>query len=316
MTFIRTCIVFWLLGAVTISAGANTGRDLKKAQLALAEKNYERAFQLYSHVEQTSRHPLAQFSLAFMHQQGLGRPADTIAACRWFAKAAQGGIPTAAHEHAECLRKGVGKEADPDKAAIWYRKAGELGSYASYCSLGRLYMAGLGVEKSPQKALELCQLAAEKGAAQAVNQVARWRLEGEADIRDSRLALEWFKKGAELNLAESEFYLGQMIRAGMIDNADLIDARYWYEKAATQGYSSAYLPAGKLYLTAQMDEVTGLPSARDLAKSYLWLSAAARRSDRKDRLEAAELLRRVDELMPQDWKADLNPKIEDHLNKF
>ena len=301
----------------TLSVSANTSRDLKKAQQALSATEYDKAFQLYTRIEQASQHPLAQFSLALMYKQGLGHPVNVELACDWFKKAAEGDISTAAHEYAECLAKGLtGEPADFGKAAIWYQKAGDLGSYISYCALGRLFMSGSGVKTNPEKALELCQLPAEKGSPQAIIQLGRWRLEGEKNIRDANAALQWFKKGADLNVAEAEFYLAKMIRAKTVNGTTLLDARYWFEKAASKGYAPAYLPVGELYLTAQVEAETQLPSGRDLAKSYLWLSVAELCANQEQQLAATELLKKVIEIMPPGWKKDLDPKIAEHMAKY
>jgi len=309
------CIVFAY--GISLPVSANTSRDLKKAQHALSATEYDKAFQLFTRIEKDSQHPLAQFSLALIYKQGLGRSIDTATACHWFKKAAEADIPTAVHEYAECLAKGLNKEpADYTKAAIWYQKAGDLGSFISYCSLGQLEMSGTGVDKDLKKAIQLCQVAAERGSPVAIIQLGRWLFEGEETIRDSAAALLWFEKGASLKLAEAEFYLGKMIRANLVKETSLLDARYWFEKAASQGYQPAYLAAGELYLTAQVDEETGRPSGRDLAKAYLWLSVAVQTASEEQQFAASELLNQVMKIMPVGWKKDLDPKIEAHLAKY
>ena len=317
MKYFRLILFVVFVYGLTLPVSANTNRDLKKAQQALSAADYDKAFQLFTRIEQSSQHPLAQFSLAFMYRQGLGRPVDIALACGWFKKAAEGDVPTAAHEYAECLEKGLtGESADFSQAAIWYQKAGDLGSYISYCSLGRLYMSGAGVNKEPKKALQLCQIPAERGSPQAIIQLGRWLLEGDENIRDTNAALQWFKKGADSNVAEAEFYLGKMIQANIVNDTTLLDARYWFEKAASKGYEPAYLPVGELYLTAQVEAETQLPSARDLAKSYLWLSVAELCANQEQQPAATELLKKVIEIMPPGWKKDLDPKIAEHMAKY
>ncbi|NOQ63299.1 MAG: sel1 repeat family protein [Methyloprofundus sp.] len=316
MKLFRLTFLSCVLCCLSISTMAGTRRDLTKAQHALSAQNYEQAFQLFTDIENNSQNSLAQFSLALMLKQGLGRSVDLALACEWFEKAAKGGIPTAAHEYAKCLEYGLKQAADLSAAADWYRKAGKLGSYLSYCSLGNLYMLGKGVEKSPEKALQFCQIAAKKRVPQAMIQLGRWRLEGEELIRDTALALQWFIAGAELNQAEAEFYLGKMIRAGVVKETSLSDARYWFEKAASQGYRVAYLPVGELYLTLELDASNDLPSAKNLAKSYLWLSVAAQRANPEQQAIAADLLKKVIALMPPEWKVGLDPKIAEHLARY
>jgi len=314
MNFINILLGSLLIYSIAIPATANSNRELKKAQQALASEDYEKAFKLYTHIEKNSHNALAQFSLALMYQQGLGRPINMNLACDWFKKSAQGNIPTATHAYAECLEKGVNDEPDFKAAALWYQKAGDLGAFTSYCALGRLYMEGLGVTKQPKKALQLCQLAAEKGSPQSIIQLGHWYLEGIESIRNLSAAQQWFTQGAELNLAEAEFYIAKMIRAGSIKDTNLIDARYWFEKSASQGYKAAYLPTGELYFTLDLED--DRPSAKNLAKSYLWLSVAMKRSSQEHKAKAKKLFNKVTKLMPPEWKKDLDPKISEHIKKY
>ncbi|MDO8941049.1 MAG: tetratricopeptide repeat protein [Methylicorpusculum sp.] len=317
MTFFRFLIFSLLIGCFAGSVNADTRRDLKKAQTAMTEQHYDDAFELFNEIEQDSQHPLAQFTLALMFKQGLGRPIDLVMACDWFEKAAKQDVPAAAHEVAECLHNGIGKPADLSQAAQWYKKAGDLGLFMSYCSLGQMYMAGTGVEKNPESAVQYCQMAADKGAPQAILQLGHWYLEGDESIRNPALALKWFTIGAEYKLAEAQFNLGKLILSGELKDTTLLDARYWFETAAAQGYIPAYKPTGELYLTAQSDPESGKPPAEDLAKAYLWLSVAVKRAPDSEQQKAAEqLLNKVLEIIPVTWKPDLDPKIAEHLAKF
>lgn len=317
MKFFRALFLCLLISSIAISANADTRRDLKKAQDAMAEQHYAEAFELFSEIAQDSQYPLAQFTVALMFKQGLGRPVDLVMACDWFEKAAKQDVPAAANEYAECLYNGIGKPADLSQAAQWYKKAGDLGLFMSYCSLGQMYMAGTGVEKNPESAMQYCQMAADKGAPQAILQLGRWYLEGDKSIRNPALALKWFSTGAEYKLAEAQFSLGNMILSGEVKDTTLLDARYWFETAAAQGYIPAYKLTGELYLTALSDPETGKPPAEDLAKAYLWLSVAVKRGADSDQQKAVEeLLNKVLEIMPVTWKPDLDPKIAAHLAKY
>jgi len=91
-------------------------------------------------------------------------------------------------------------------------------------------------------------------------------------------------------------------------------ARYLFESAASQKHGPAYLPTGKLYLEAPVDPNTGKLTAHDLAKAYLWLSAAARQAkDPKDRARVKDLLAKVNQIMPTSWKPELDAKVDAHF---
>ena len=91
-----------------------------------------------------------------------------------------------------------------------------------------------------------------------------------------------------------------------------MSAVHWV--AALRGYLPAYLPTGELYLNAPPDPETGEPDAGNLAKAYLWLSAASRRlQDEHDLARARTLLDQVRAIMPATWAPDLDAKVEVHL---
>ena len=68
----------------------------------------------------------------------------------------------------------------------------------------------------------------------------------------------------------------KILRDGLGQPRALPTARHWFETAASQKYQPAYLPTGELYFNGPADPNTGGLSANDLAKTYLWLSAASR----------------------------------------
>jgi len=60
-----------------------------------------------------------------------------------------------------------------------------------------------------------------------------------------------------------------------------------------------------------------LPTAENLAKSYLWLSATQQQSKQTSELEdSASMLKKVEQVMPQSWKEDLDQKVSQHLAAF
>ena len=141
--------------------------EVKEAQAALNAGQYDKAYAEYLRIAEEKNNPLAQFAIALFHQNGWGRREDPVAACRWYEKAAAGGIPAAAHFFANCLAEGVDRPPDPAKAAVWYDKAAALGHHLSLCSMAELYMTGNGVSKEPSKGLSLCRQVAERGVVPA-----------------------------------------------------------------------------------------------------------------------------------------------------
>ncbi len=302
--------------SLTLSAPASAN-PLRKADKALAAGDYDGAYAEYlRHAEEKDDH-LAQFNLALFHDYGWGRPVDPVAACRWHERAAAGGIPYAAHRLAECLAEGVGRPADPEAAARWYRKAADLQHHISLCDLGEMHLRGEGVEKDPEKAVALCTEAAERGLAPAQLRLAGFYVEGDAEIRDAVLAARWLEAAARQGLAEAQYRLGALLHErGDAEPATRDVARYWLESAASQGYLDAYLPVAEAYLARPRDPSSGRLPADDLAKAYLWLSAAAHRLEEPEsKARADTLLAEVRAVMPPSWAPSLDAQVEAHLEE-
>jgi TPR repeat protein len=295
---------------------ADINSDVKRAQKALAAGDYEKAYTEYSRIEQKDNNPLAQFNLALFHDYGWGRPVDRVEACRWYEKAAEGDIPAAAHFFANCLLEGTHRQVDLKQAAHWYQRSADLGHHGSLCPLGELYMQGNGVTKNPAKALELCEGAAAQGSTPAMLRLSNWYLE-EDGIRDAALARHWLGAAAQQQSAQAQFLLAIMVRDGQGGDSNPLAAREWFEAAAGQGYRDAYFPTAQLYFDAPADPQTGAWSAKDLAKTYLWLSAAAQGAvDPEQQARAKEMLQQVREVMPTTWAPDLDEKVAEHFKKF
>jgi len=317
----KTCgrtIIMMMMGLLwAVASGAQQPEHQDKLTLAqqwLAEGKYPQAFEVFQSYAQEKQHPLAQFTLALFYQLGWGREKDEIQACQWHGKAAEKGVPAASHFFAECLQNGTHQPVDYSAAMHWYQEAASLGHTISLCALAELKMQGGGLEKNPQQALESCESVAAAGSVPAQLKMGQFYLEGDQSIRDSQKAATWFGYAAEKGALEANYYLG-LINRDIYD--DTARALHWFESAASQGYAPAYYPTARLYFAAPVSEATGMPKAENLAKSYLWLLATQQQSQQEHDLQAsAQMLEQVLRIMPASWKADLDQKVAQHLQKY
>jgi len=297
-------------------ARTDLASELKDAQAELAVGDYHKAYPQFLHFAEQGN-ALAQFTVAMFHRLGWGNlPVDPVAACSWFEKSAAGDIPTATHYLAGCFEQGIGRPANPAQAAVWYQRAADLGHYLSLCSLAELYMKGEGVTRNPQKGLELCEQAAEQGAVPARVQVGRYLLQGDDSIRDLPAAHAWFELAAAVS-PEAQYYLGIMHRDGLGHGRTPDEARLWFERAASVGYVPAYFPTARLYYGDSPDYQSQRPSADDLAKTYLWLSATSQRSRDPVELEQSRaMLEQVLAIMPPSWVPTLDERVAAHFAEY
>lgn len=295
--------------------GTGESDEMKAAQIALRASDYEKAYKHYSEANTKYNDPLAQFTLGNFFRNGWGRTTDASAACKWFGKSAQGGIPFAQHLFGECLEKGVHQKADPLMAAHWYLEAAKGGHSVSNCHLGGLYMTGAGVDKNPKKALDLCA-AATSNSTMAMLWMGRFYLEGDASIKNNTQAWRWFKQAAEYRKSEGFYYLGLMLESGLVNDSSVEAALSMYQQAAEKGVIKAYYPTGKLYFQSRHNPESDLPVAEDLAKAYMWLAAAKRMVKDEAQLKSTEaLLQELLKVMPDTWMKTLDERVDKHLKE-
>ncbi len=291
---------------------ANSYAELEKANTALAAQDYSLAYKEYRrHAEKNG---LAQFTLGLIEQQGWGRRANPVAACRWFARAAQAAVPAAQQFMGDCLAQGVGQKADGPTALRWYQAAADQGLAGAACDAGELYISGTIVDRDITRGLALCASAAQAQSTPAMMKLATLYHEGSAVPQNLALARYWYTQAAERHVHEAQFHLGVMLSEGQGGEADVLQARFWLEHAAMEGYAPAYLPTAILYANAPLDPKTGALSPEDLAKLYMWNSAA--KATNQDPTQLAEITR-IEALtlnvMPPQWKPELDQRVAAHL---
>ncbi|KXI29608.1 tetratricopeptide repeat protein [Paraglaciecola hydrolytica] len=298
------------------TALANESRDLRKADKLLAEQKYQEAYSAYEDIGKEENNAVALINLALFNELGWGRQTDMLKACQWYAKAAELEAPLALDKLAHCFVKGIHQAMDFQRAEQLYEKAAELGFHLSLCHLGSLYLHGEGVEQNSQKGLALCTQAAEQGSIPAMLQIADFNLALNTQESNAS-ALHWYSNAASYHSAHAQFNIGLMLLKGQGLKQDPLEAREWFEKAAAQGYQPAYFETAALYFAAPKNPVTKLWLEQDLAKSYLWISAALQRSNNQQQQDQLHtMLAEVKKVMPETWEKDLNKKLEAHLMQF
>ncbi|WP_433693494.1 tetratricopeptide repeat protein [Herbaspirillum seropedicae] len=300
--------------APAASAPRDLGAELTTANKALAAKDYSRAYALFA--RHAANNPLAQFSLGLFEREGWGRTSNPVAACNWFEKAAHSNIPAAQQFLGDCLAKGIGHEVDGKAAASWYRKAAASGIAYALCSAGELYIEGKTLEKDVDRGLALCLAAAQADSAPAMLRLADYYRDGKDVPQNLVAARYWYEQAAQRHQHEAQYRLGIMMSEGHGGDVDIPSALFWLEHAAMEGYRPAYLPVAILYANASPDPKTGMLSPENLAKVYMWNSAAKARTTNAVQLAEIERIEKmVLAVMPPQWQPDLDRKVAEHLAK-
>lgn len=111
--------------------------DLKTAQTAYKNKNYDLAFQHWEALKSYDE-PKAYLGLGKLYARGLGVQKDEKKALLYFMKAAEQANKQAQYEIARAYEKGRGVNQDIDKAQQWYAISAAQGYQQAQESLSRL----------------------------------------------------------------------------------------------------------------------------------------------------------------------------------
>jgi localization factor PodJL len=206
---------------VTVQAAAASGNYIAQYQLAqekLTSGDYAEGAGLMRKAALKGL-PIAQYSLAKLHERGTGVPKDLSLAREWTEKAAMGGNVKAMHDLAVFMAEGEGGEQTYAGAVEWFRKGAEYGVVDSQYNLGVLYEQGLGISPNlseslfwfdvanrngdggaPAKIAELMERVSAEAAAQARSRSANWQPATANAIANGRFGAQPWNMGNPLQV--------------------------------------------------------------------------------------------------------------------
>lgn len=152
-------------GCASLDDPAANKAIFDKGVAAYDEKNYSQAFELFSSID--DRDLAAMRNVALMLRRGEGTAKDPKAAEEMYARAAQGGLATAAADLGEMLLNGEAGPPDAKAAYPWLAGAAEAGHPIAEFELGTMFETGNGVPKDLAQARKLYEAAANAGVEEA-----------------------------------------------------------------------------------------------------------------------------------------------------
>lgn len=166
------CMSVLLAGCASSSADSPqaTKAVFDRGVAAYDAKDYEKAFEIFSSID--DRDLAAMRNVALMLRKGEGTPKDPKAAEDMYARAANGGLATAAADLGEMLLNGEAGPPDPKAAAPWLAGAAEAGHPFAAFELGQMFETGNGVPKDLAEARRLYRAAADAGLEEAGKRLA------------------------------------------------------------------------------------------------------------------------------------------------
>ncbi|MDX8441552.1 tetratricopeptide repeat protein [Mesorhizobium australafricanum] len=216
--------------------------------------------------------PAAETLVAEILSRGLGVPLNPAEAGKWYALAAEQGVPEAQFQYALMLLDGryvkkdekaafalmqASAEAgnrlaqfnfaqllvqqDPGndglaKAAVYYERAAATGLADAQYAMAQLYANGVGGKPHDDaQARFLLAQAARQNYDTAQIDLAAWMIEGRGGGRDLKSGFAWMKRAAQGGNVAAQNRLAKLYMGGIGTDPDLILAGAWYIVARRAG---------------------------------------------------------------------------------
>ncbi|MEI9929367.1 MAG: hypothetical protein WDM89_02040 [Rhizomicrobium sp.] len=162
-------VILFCCAVVTACASSADPNETKaifdKGVVAYDARNYEEAFKIFSSIDDTDL--AAMRNVALMLRKGEGTAKDPKAAEEMYARAAHGGLATAAADLGEMLLRGEADAPDPKAALPWLLAAANAGHPIAALEAGEILEAGTAFPKDIEGARTLYKEAAAAGLAEA-----------------------------------------------------------------------------------------------------------------------------------------------------
>ncbi len=170
-------------------------------------------------------------------QRGLYKTAYNLALVR-----AQNGDPAAQTLVAEILSRGLGVPLNPGEAAKWYAQAAEQGIPESQFQYALMLLDGRYVKKDEKGAYALMQAAAEAGNRLAQFNFAQLLVQQDPGDAGIARAVPYYERAAATGLADAQYAMAQVYANGVGGKPhDDAQARRLLAQAARQNYDTAQI---------------------------------------------------------------------------
>lgn len=210
----------------------------------------------------------AMLSLGHLEQNGLGAPADLVAAEMWFARGAALGSTEAKVAWARAVMGRNAESAELHKALEYLKAAAEDGDPQALTSIGDLLRTGTFVEKDVRRAILYYEQAAARGAPRSLNAVGDIHLFAELGAPDIPAAVKAYRAAAAAGSTDAMYSLAYLFDNDPAADAQLKTDAYQFAKAAALAWHEyAQLLLGRMYLN-------GEGVAVDPQQAYFWLVLA------------------------------------------
>lgn len=222
------------------SKNKNDKAALKLGNIYVQEKNYQKAFEIFSSADNNES---ALLNLALMYSLGLGAPQNYQKAFELFSKLSALGNSNGDLGLGHVYFFGNGKEVDYQKAHEFYSRSASKNNDDAFYQLGIIYANGFGVPIDYHKAEDYFAKSAELGNFDAYNKLGNLSMRFEKH----QLAFDYYLKSAEKDNDDAILALGYLSSNGIGTEFDYRKGIKYLEEAANRKNHEANMIWNKLF---------------------------------------------------------------------
>jgi hypothetical protein len=168
----------------------------------------------------------AQFYIAIMYHNGIGRMDDIPKARQWMKLAAEGSRVAAQFYMGRMYAVGAGVKRDFIEAKRWWRMAAEQGHVPAQYHLGMVLLRSK-KEKEHPEGMKYLKKAVDHKLDRAERFMGEVAMLGISMPKDDAVAFQNFKKSANQGYLGGQYLTGQALAKGMGVKSDLVAASVW-----------------------------------------------------------------------------------------
>ena len=199
------------------------------------EKNRAEAAKWYARAAEQGV-PEAQFQYALMLLDGRYVEKDEKAAHALMQAAAEAGNPLAQFNFAQLLVSEDSGDAGLARAVPYYERAAGTGLADAQYAMAQIYANGAGGQKRDDvRARLLLALAARQNYDTAQIDLGQWMIDGRGGARDLKGGFAWMKRAAEGGNVAAQNRLAKLYMGGIGVEPDVVTGAAWYIVARRAG---------------------------------------------------------------------------------
>ncbi len=164
-------LIFRILIIFSIFPSTLFANLLSEGETAVAEKNYAKAYRLFSKAAKNGEAGAA-YGMGILYSEGWGVKKSDTKAFDWFKVAALQGYPAAQYSIGNAYFKGLGIESNIPEAEMWWDMAAHSGHSQAQFNLGMLLFNSDGPSEAKEQGIAWTRAAALQGVKWADRQLA------------------------------------------------------------------------------------------------------------------------------------------------